>query len=220
MRGLCTNWKRVPLPSPILVIVVGSLAPQKPQPTHKLSAFILCLPVNNDIAHAEHHCIVTMSSVRHRLLLRILINWIYLLPDAILSVFNGNIQSTRTMHLPQVYPFLQCFTCSHLNNLELVLHAVSKMFSFSTHFVSLRMQLEQLFDSISSTYTYLLADLATKEAILIDPVLEHAKRDKQLLEELGFQLKYASEWDSHVLRMHSARLQRHSNATNEKYIVC
>lgn len=82
-------------------------------------------------------------------------------------------------------------TCRHLNNLELISHAVSKMFSIS--FDSLRMQLEQLFDSISSTYTYLLADLTTKEAILIDPVLEHAKRDKQLLEELGFQLKYASE---------------------------
>ena len=30
----------------------------------------------------------------------------------------------------------------------------------------------QLFDPISSTFTYLLADSNTKEAILIDPVLE------------------------------------------------
>lgn len=51
----------------------------------------------------------------------------------------------------------------------------------------------QLFDSISSTYTYLLADITTNEAILIDPVLEHAKRDAQLITELGFRLKYASE---------------------------
>lgn len=51
----------------------------------------------------------------------------------------------------------------------------------------------QLFDSKSSTYTYLLADITTKEAILIDPVLEHAKRDAQLVTELGFWLKYASE---------------------------
>lgn len=52
----------------------------------------------------------------------------------------------------------------------------------------------QLFDSVSSTYTYLLADLTTKEAILIDPVLEHAKRDTQLINELGFTLKYASRY--------------------------
>lgn len=49
----------------------------------------------------------------------------------------------------------------------------------------------QLFDSVSSTYTYLLADLTTKDAIIIDPVLGHAKRDAQLINELGLQLKYA-----------------------------
>lgn len=49
----------------------------------------------------------------------------------------------------------------------------------------------QLFDTPSSTYTYLLADLTTKEAILIDPVLEHAMRDAQLIAELGLELKYA-----------------------------
>lgn len=50
----------------------------------------------------------------------------------------------------------------------------------------------QLFDTVSSTYTYLLADRTTKEAILIDPVLEQAKRDAQLITELGLELKYAS----------------------------
>lgn len=50
----------------------------------------------------------------------------------------------------------------------------------------------QLFDTSSSTYTYLLADVTTKEAVLIDPVLEHVKRDAQLISELGFTLKYAS----------------------------
>lgn len=52
----------------------------------------------------------------------------------------------------------------------------------------------KLFDSTSSTYSYLLADLTTKEALIIDPVLEHAKRDAQLVNELGFQLKYASKY--------------------------
>ncbi|XP_055302571.1 persulfide dioxygenase ETHE1, mitochondrial isoform X2 [Sitodiplosis mosellana] len=56
----------------------------------------------------------------------------------------------------------------------------------------------QLFDSVSSTYTYLLADLTTKEAVLIDPVLEHAKRDAHLVNELGFQLKYAMNTHMHA----------------------
>jgi sulfur dioxygenase len=50
-----------------------------------------------------------------------------------------------------------------------------------------------LFDRDSCTYTYLLADTSTKEAILIDPVIDLANRDKQVLEDLGLTLKYASE---------------------------
>lgn len=56
----------------------------------------------------------------------------------------------------------------------------------------------QLFDSVSSTYTYLLADLTTKEAIIIDPVLELAQRDSQLINELGLQLKYAMNTHMHA----------------------
>ena len=54
----------------------------------------------------------------------------------------------------------------------------------------------QLFDQQSSTYTYLLADSATREAILIDPVFEHARRDAALVEELG--LKLAGTLETHV----------------------
>lgn len=42
----------------------------------------------------------------------------------------------------------------------------------------------QLFDAVSSTYTYLLGDPATGEAVVIDPVLEHWQRDSALLREL------------------------------------
>ena len=35
-----------------------------------------------------------------------------------------------------------------------------------------RRLLRQLFDKESSTYTYLLADMVAREAILIDPVIE------------------------------------------------
>ncbi len=56
----------------------------------------------------------------------------------------------------------------------------------------------QLFDSTSSTYTYLLADAGTREALLIDSVLEHVERDLQLLSELGLKLKYVLETHVHA----------------------
>ncbi|HEU4619832.1 MAG TPA: MBL fold metallo-hydrolase [Gammaproteobacteria bacterium] len=54
----------------------------------------------------------------------------------------------------------------------------------------------QLFDPRSSTYTYLLADGGTNEAVVIDPVLEQARRDAALLRELGLRLLYTL--DTHV----------------------
>ena len=39
----------------------------------------------------------------------------------------------------------------------------------------------QLVDSRSSTYTYLLADAATRDAVLIDPVFELYARDASLV---------------------------------------
>ncbi|KAG8550428.1 hypothetical protein GDO81_026016, partial [Engystomops pustulosus] len=49
----------------------------------------------------------------------------------------------------------------------------------------------QLFEPVSCTYTYLLADPETKEAVLIDPVLETANRDAKLVTELGLNMVYA-----------------------------
>ena len=54
----------------------------------------------------------------------------------------------------------------------------------------------QLFDAQSSTYTYLLGDAATGEAVLIDPVFEHERRDLALLRELG--LRLIATLDTHV----------------------
>ncbi|XP_074836740.1 persulfide dioxygenase ETHE1, mitochondrial-like isoform X2 [Carettochelys insculpta] len=56
----------------------------------------------------------------------------------------------------------------------------------------------QLFEPKSCTYTYLLADRQTKEAILIDPVLEMAKRDAELVRELGLNLLYAANTHCHA----------------------
>jgi len=54
----------------------------------------------------------------------------------------------------------------------------------------------QLFDPASSTYTYLLADAATLQAVLIDPVFEQVRRDTALLRELG--LRLVATLDTHV----------------------
>lgn len=54
----------------------------------------------------------------------------------------------------------------------------------------------QLFDPQSSTYSYLLADPRSREAVLIDPVFEQARRDAALIHELG--LKLVATIDTHV----------------------
>jgi glyoxylase-like metal-dependent hydrolase (beta-lactamase superfamily II)/rhodanese-related sulfurtransferase len=56
----------------------------------------------------------------------------------------------------------------------------------------------QLFDQQSSTYTYLLADPASREALLIDPVFEQARRDAALVEELGLKLLWTLETHVHA----------------------
>ncbi|RUM79130.1 MAG: MBL fold metallo-hydrolase [Candidatus Thioglobus sp.] len=55
-----------------------------------------------------------------------------------------------------------------------------------------------LFEKESSTYTYLLADSDTKEAIIIDAVAETQQRDIGLIEELGLDLKYIIETHVHA----------------------
>ena len=56
----------------------------------------------------------------------------------------------------------------------------------------------QLFDSQSSTYSYLLADASTREAVLIDPVFEQAQRDAALIAELDLKLGWVLETHVHA----------------------
>jgi glyoxylase-like metal-dependent hydrolase (beta-lactamase superfamily II) len=60
------------------------------------------------------------------------------------------------------------------------------------------MLFRQLFDQQTWTYTYLIADSDTKEAVLVDPVLEQVERDYQLIQELGLTLKYCLETHIHA----------------------
>ncbi|NIO42266.1 MAG: MBL fold metallo-hydrolase, partial [Burkholderiales bacterium] len=54
----------------------------------------------------------------------------------------------------------------------------------------------QLIDPQSSTYTYLLADRTSGEAVLIDSVFEQVKRDAALIHELD--LKLVATIETHV----------------------
>jgi sulfur dioxygenase len=56
----------------------------------------------------------------------------------------------------------------------------------------------QLFDRESSTYSYLLGDETSREALLIDPVLEHTEQNLALLRELGLTLKLALDTHTHA----------------------
>ncbi len=58
------------------------------------------------------------------------------------------------------------------------------------------MDLQQLFDPESSTYTYMLSDPTTREAVIIDPVLGQSERDLAILREQGLKLTWVL--DTHV----------------------
>ena len=66
----------------------------------------------------------------------------------------------------------------------------------------------QLFDAESATYTYLLGDEASREALLVDTVFEQHERDAALLRELGLDLKYTLETHVHADHVTGAWLMK------------
>ncbi len=64
----------------------------------------------------------------------------------------------------------------------------------------------QLFDPVSSTYTYLLAERRGGEALIIDPVLERVNQYLQLVRELDLQLVVAV--DTHIHADHVTGIGR------------
>ncbi|MEI6063902.1 MAG: FAD/NAD(P)-binding protein [Pseudanabaena sp. ELA748] len=56
----------------------------------------------------------------------------------------------------------------------------------------------QFFDPETSSYNYLIADRQTREAVLVDPVLEQVERDLQAIDDLGLTLRYSLETHIHA----------------------
>lgn len=79
------------------------------------------------------------------------------------------------------------------------------------------MLFRQLYDNETSTYTYLIADETTKEAVLVDPVIEQVERDLKLIEELGLTLRYCLE--THIHADHITGTSKLRELTNCEGIV-
>lgn len=62
----------------------------------------------------------------------------------------------------------------------------------------------QLFDSVSSTFTYIVTAPDAKQAVIIDPVDHHWQRDLRHLERLGLELAYVLETHAHADHITSA----------------
>ena len=60
------------------------------------------------------------------------------------------------------------------------------------------MEIKQLFDPASSTYTYLLWNVASGQAAIIDSVKEQVERDEKLIDELGLKLAWLLETHIHA----------------------
>ena len=68
---------------------------------------------------------------------------------------------------------------------------------------------EQLFDEKSSTYTYILSSGKGREALIIDPVLEHTDQYLNILNKL--ELKLVKVIDTHIHADHITGLNEFKN---------
>jgi len=76
----------------------------------------------------------------------------------------------------------------------------------------INMIFEQLFDTKSSTYTYILSSGEGREALIIDPVIEHTEEYIKLLEKL--KLKLVKVIDTHIHADHITALNELNKRTS------
>mgnify|MGYP006185231043 CR=1 FL=1 len=67
-------------------------------------------------------------------------------------------------------------------------------------------QVIQLFDSHSSTYTYLVFDPESLDAVIIDPVDDQIERDQKIIQDKGLKVNWALETHAHADHITSAGL--------------
>ena len=70
----------------------------------------------------------------------------------------------------------------------------------------------QLFDEKSSTYTYIISSGKGREALIIDPVIEHTQQYIKILKELN--LKLVKVIDTHIHADHVSGLNELNKRTN------
>jgi sulfur dioxygenase len=70
------------------------------------------------------------------------------------------------------------------------------------------MEVRQLFDPGSSTYSYLLWEPASREAVLIDPVQDQITRDLRLVRKHDLKLRYTLETQVHANHLTGSGLLR------------
>ena len=71
---------------------------------------------------------------------------------------------------------------------------------------------EQLFDTKSSTYTYVISSGEGREALIIDPVIEHTDEYIKILEKL--KLKLVKVIDTHIHADHITALNELNKRTS------
>ncbi|MDZ4725901.1 MAG: MBL fold metallo-hydrolase [Leptospira sp.] len=71
-----------------------------------------------------------------------------------------------------------------------------------------KVEIRPLYDLESGTWTYLVIERETKQAILIDPVIENLERDINLINELNLTLVYTMETHMHADHVTSAGKMR------------
>jgi len=100
--------------------------------------------------------------------------------------------------------FTRCADCGPVR--EWLLSKMCQQHAVDVKTTSTGMTLRQLFDPESSTFTYLIGCEESKEAVLIDPVLEQKDRDLAVVSELGFKLRYVVNTHAHADHISSSGL--------------
>nr|AEV92813.1 ETHE1 [Urechis unicinctus] len=105
------------------------------------------------------------------------------------TLCNGSVLASK-------HPFLGRSNALKLETKPVCTRVMYRSYSANMH--GQEVVFRQLFDNTSFTYTYLLGDAASKEAVLIDPVIELVDRDVRIVKELGLNLKYAVNTHVHA----------------------